>query len=1542
MPAKFFHHLKTITRHIAFVTCLLACSFAASSQTTLAAGDIAFIGYITTDDNVNGATQNDEFSFVLLRDIAAGTTINFTDFGWTDGNVFQTANPCGANTGAISDGILLWTAASAMTCGTEVRVRCKFSPTASAGTITPTQATSSNPAAYLSLANGGDQVFAYQGTHAAPAFVAAISINKTWDASLTNCFFSSNSSRLPAGLATANAEITLGVNAKYNCVVTNDLAANIRTAINNNANWNKDNTFTVPIPGGFALPVNCAFNCVQPPVITLDPLSQSLCTGSGVTFTVAADYATSYQWQEFNGGIWTNLTNTGVYSGVTTTTLTISNVAGLDGRQYRAIATGDDPPPATSNPATLTVLASVGGSIAGDASVCIGSNGNLTLSGHTGAVVQWEFSTNGGGSWTTIANTTTSQPYNNITVTTVYRALVQNGACASQYSSTATITVVPLPTVTIGGGGGSHCLGSSVTLTANGSGDVVSYLWSTGATTPTINVTTAGRYTVTVSNSTGCSGAASTEVYIADYVFNGTVDATAPTQNARLFRDGVVNTCAVPKTPVAPVAGTFFYRSHTVENPQSVPVCATVTLFAQGSPSNSNLMAAAYTGSFNPANIHENYAGDAGLSSGIPASVTTFTTTIPANSSTVIVVHETTAGHSGTGNYVLTVDIPRQPASVSFSPSATVCEGTTVLVSGSGANSYAWTPGGATTNSFNVIPPLGNTTYTVTLGYGNFGCTATASGTVTVNPVPTVNITGGGGTHCAGSSVTLTANGSAGVTYLWNTGATTPTINATTAGRYTVTVTNSFGCQAAASTEVYIADYVFNGTVDATAPTQNARLFRDGIINTCAVPKTPVAPVAGTYFYQSHTVTNPQAVPVCATISLFAQGSPSNSNLMVAAYNGSFNPANIHQNYAGDAGLSSGIPAAVTTFTTTIPANASLVVVVHETSTVHSGAGTYVITVDIPRAPVGITTVPGTAVCPGTPVTLTASAANTYAWTPGGATTQAINVTPAVNTTYDVTLGYGNFGCTATASQLITINPPPAFTTQPDNATICDGGNTTFGVVLTGTPPFTYQWQIDQGSGFVNVSNAPPFSGANTATLTVTGANSTYNGAIFRVLIGSGCGNATSNTATLTINPLPTISVVPNGQCSPVTLTATGNSNTYSWSPAAGLNTTTGATVTANPTVNTVYTVTGTLTATGCTNTATATVNATPAAPVVSPSAITICAGAITQLTVTPPAGVSTQWSPATGLFTDASGTIPYVAGTPRNIVYARPSVTATYTATATTATCTSTATSVTITVVQPIAITTQPASQTVCQGATVTFSVVASGTSLSYQWQQNTGSGFTNIANANGTSLVLNNVQTSGIQYRVVISNGCMTVNSNAATLTVNPAPAVTITPLTQRICISDTLVALNATPLGGSWSGIGVSGNNFVPMATGVGTYTLTYTYTNAAGCTSTGTTVARVQDCPERLILLRDNAVTVYPNPNGGRFNIKINSALYNYLGLRVYNAKGELVTTRVFGGLVFGRVIPVDLSHLPGGIYMLHFYYDGGVRSAEKTVQILIAR
>jgi hypothetical protein len=138
-----------------------------------------------------------------------------------------------------------------------------------------------------------------------------------------------------------------------------------------------------------------------------------------------------------------------------------------------------------------------------------------------------------------------------------------------------------------------------------------------------------------------------------------------------------------------------------------------------------------------------------------------------------------------------------------------------------------------------------------------------------------------------------------------------------------------------------------------------------------------------------------------------------------------------------------------------------------------------------------------------------------------------------------------------------------------------------------------------------------------------------------------------------------------------------------------------------------------------------------------------------------------------------------------------------------------------------------------------------------------------------------------------------------------------------------------------------VGVIGNNFLPNRTAVGTYTLTYTLTNSFGCVSSATLTAKVEDCPERRRLLRDDAVIVYPNPNSGQFNIRINSTLYSYLGMKVYGNEGSIVHMQGFTGLQYGRVIPIDLRMLTAGVYNVRIYYDGGVRTSEKTFKIIIA-
>jgi hypothetical protein len=95
--------------------------------------------------------------------------------------------------------------------------------------------------------------------------------------------------------------------------------------------------------------------------------------------------------------------------------------------------------------------------------------------------------------------------------------------------------------------------------------------------------------------------------------------------------------------------------------------------------------------------------------------------------------------------------------------------------------------------------------------------------------------------------------------------------------------------------------------------------------------------------------------------------------------------------------------------------------------------------------------------------------------------------------------------------------------------------------------------------------------------------------------------------------------------------------------------------------------------------------------------------------------------------------------------------------------------------------ISTQPASQSVCSGSNVTFSVDAVGTGLTYQWRK----GGNNIATATGTSYTINNVTTADAgSYDVVVTNSCGNRTSSSAILVVNGPPSIGTQPAPQTVC--------------------------------------------------------------------------------------------------------------------------------------------------------------
>ncbi|MBK6379389.1 MAG: hypothetical protein IPF72_06430 [Chitinophagaceae bacterium] len=138
---------------------------------------------------------------------------------------------------------------------------------------------------------------------------------------------------------------------------------------------------------------------------------------------------------------------------------------------------------------------------------------------------------------------------------------------------------------------------------------------------------------------------------------------------------------------------------------------------------------------------------------------------------------------------------------------------------------------------------------------------------------------------------------------------------------------------------------------------------------------------------------------------------------------------------------------------------------------------------------------------------------------------------------------------------IVTVNEPTVLNANiPANQTICTDKVATFTTAVTvGSGPHSYQWQVSTNNGvsWTNVANGGVYSGATTATLTVTAPPVSMNGYQYRAIVtgAAPCAAQTSRVATLTVNPLPVIVI----SAAPYT------------SLLPGLQTTLSSTVTPNP-----------------------------------------------------------------------------------------------------------------------------------------------------------------------------------------------------------------------------------------------------------------------------------------------------------------------------------------------------------------------------------------
>ena len=248
-----------------------------------------------------------------------------------------------------------------------------------------------------------------------------------------------------------------------------------------------------------------------------------------------------------------------------------------------------------------------------------------------------------------------------------------------------------------------------------------------------------------------------------------------------------------------------------------------------------------------------------------------------------------------------------------------------------------------------------------------------------------------------------------------------------------------------------------------------------------------------------------------------------------------------------------------------------------------------------------------TSVCSGQPVTLTAYptvSGGSYLWSPGGATTQSISVSPTTTTTY--TASYTPLsGPVLIGAVTVTVLHPPVVSVN--DTTICPGKP----AILTATPAVTggtYSWSP---------------GGATTQSITVTPASSTTYTVIYAL---GNCGNG-SDSGRVTVIPQPTVSVINDTVClgSSATLTAVPSlgGGTYSWSPGGATTQAITVSLTSMATYTVVYTPPGCNATTGS---GSVIINLPPS---VSVNDTNICQGntALVKATVSVPGG-SYSWSP--------------------------------------------------------------------------------------------------------------------------------------------------------------------------------------------------------------------------------------------------------------------------------------------------------------------------